>query len=171
MKKTFKREKLTNKRILFAYLPILAVFIAILPVLESQPKAEAGIFYSLDYTGIAILNGNSFFPIEIEPEFKVAKKIRMVITGYSSTPHETDNDPEITASGTRTRDGIVANNLLTFGTKIRIPEIYGDKIFVVEDRMNRDKGYYHTDIWFPSYLQALSFGSKITYIEVLEKQI
>ena len=100
--------------------------------------------------------------------FKVIKKIKMVVTAYSSTPEQTDNTPFITSSGKNVADGIVANNMLPFGAKIRIPELYGDKIFVVEDRMHQRKGKYHLDIWLPEYLQAKKFGAKITYIEVLE---
>ena len=103
-----------------------------------------------------------------EYSFEVVEKIKMVITAYSSTPEQTDSTPFITASGKNVADGIVANNMLPFGSKIRIPEVYGDKIFVVEDRMNQRKGKYHLDIWFPEYSQAKNFGAKITYIEVLE---
>jgi len=100
--------------------------------------------------------------------FKVAKKVKMVVTAYSSTPEQTDSTPFITASGKKVADGIVANNMLPFGSKIKIPEVYGDKIFIVEDRMNQRKGKYHLDIWFPEYSQAKNFGAKITYIEILE---
>lgn len=96
------------------------------------------------------------------------KKIKMVITAYSSEVGQTDSTPFITASGSTVRDGIVANNLLSFGTKVRLPELYGDKVFIVEDRMNRKKGNYHLDIWFASTHEAKHFGSTITYIEVLE---
>ncbi len=96
------------------------------------------------------------------------RKIKMVITAYSSTPWETDENPHITASGKRVRDGIVANNMLPFGTKITIPEIYGDKVFVVEDRMSWKKSNYHIDLWMPSYWEARNFGAKRTYIEILE---
>jgi len=91
-----------------------------------------------------------------------------VVTAYSSTVAQTDSDPFITAAGTWVKEGIVASNLLPFGTEIRIPEIYGEKIFVVEDRMSWRKGEYHIDIWFPSYWEALNFGTKKTYIEILE---
>lgn len=100
--------------------------------------------------------------------FAVTKKIKMVVTAYSSTPEQTDDTPFITASNTHVRDGIVANNMLPFGSKIRIPELYGDKVFIVEDRMHQRKGKYHLDIWFPEYSQAKNFGAKITYIEILE---
>jgi len=98
----------------------------------------------------------------------IAKKIKVIITAYSSTPEETDDTPFITASGKSVADGVVANNMLPLGTKIKIPELYGDKIFVVEDRMNVKKSDYHIDIWLPSKILALSFGVKTTEIEVLE---
>ena len=103
-----------------------------------------------------------------ESSLKVVKKIKMIVTAYSSTPEQTDNTPFITASGKSVIDGIVANNMLPFGARIRIPELYGDKIFVVEDRMHQRKGKYHLDVWLSEYLQARNFGAKITYIEVLE---
>ena len=95
-------------------------------------------------------------------------KLPAVVTAYSSTPGQTDDSPYITAAGTFVREGIVANNYLSFGTEIRIPEIYGDKIFVVEDRMSWKKSNYHIDVWLPEYSQALAFGAQRTYIEVLE---
>ena len=94
------------------------------------------------------------------------KTVFVIVTAYSSTPWETDDTPHITASGTYVRDGIVAANFLPFGTKIRIPQIFGDKVFVVEDRLSPQKKY-HIDVWFPSYEEALHFGAHLTYIEIL----
>ena len=99
---------------------------------------------------------------------KTIKKMKVVITAYSSCPEETDDTPFITAQGTLVRKGIVANNALPFGTRIRIPELYDNEIFVVEDRMHSRKGFNHIDIWFPSKEEAKKFGAKFTYIEVLE---
>jgi len=101
------------------------------------------------------------------PPLKVVRTINTIITAYSSTPGQTDDTPFTTASNKDVRDGIVANNYLPFGTKIRIPELYGDKVFVVEDRMSWKKSNYHFDIWFPNYEQALVFGAEQTYIEIL----
>lgn len=101
-------------------------------------------------------------------QFNGVKKIKVIITAYSSAVEETDDTPFITASGKEVRDGIVANNMLPMGTKIKIPELYGDKVFVIEDRMNRRKSNYHIDIWFPSKMLALNFGVKTAEIEVLE---
>ena len=93
-------------------------------------------------------------------------KMNVFVTGYSSTCWQTDSTPFITAAGTSVRDGIVATNLLAFGTKIKIPELYGNRIFVVEDRMHR-RNSQHVDVWFSSYSQAKNFGISNTYIEVL----
>ncbi|OGZ20126.1 MAG: hypothetical protein A3F95_01250 [Candidatus Nealsonbacteria bacterium RIFCSPLOWO2_12_FULL_39_31] len=99
---------------------------------------------------------------------KSTSTMKVIITAYSSTAEQTDDSPFITASGKTVEDGIVANNLLPFGSKIKIPKVFGDKIFTVEDRMNKRKGYYHVDIWFPAYELAKEFGAKISYIEILE---
>jgi len=118
--------------------------------------------------GILIVQENSLLASSPLPSPKVIKSIRVIATAYSSTIEETDDTPNITAAGTQTRDGIVANNLFPFGTKIRIPELYGNKVFTVEDRMNSKKGYYHFDIWFPSKTEAKAFGAKLINIEILE---
>jgi 3D (Asp-Asp-Asp) domain-containing protein len=99
---------------------------------------------------------------------KVVKTIKVVITAYSSTEDQTDDTPFITASGKNVRDGIIANNMLPLGTKIKIPGLYGDKVFTVEDRMNRRKSDYHFDIWFPTRELAVNFGVKTAEIQVLE---
>ncbi len=88
------------------------------------------------------------------------------VTGYSSSVDETDDSPFITAKGTYVRDGVVAANFLPFGTAIKIPELYGDKIFVVEDRMN-SRYWMNVDIWFPSKDTALKFGAKNVKIEIV----
>ncbi len=91
----------------------------------------------------------------------------VTVTAYSSTPDQTDSTPFITASGTDVRDGVVACNFLRFGTRVRFPHLYGDKIFVVEDRMAL-KNSHKVDIWFSSRSQAKEFGVKTLKVEVLE---
>ena len=152
-----------DKAIIISLISIVALGI----IYQSQPQAKEN---SPDtaISGLLIIQGNSLAANSPLPSPKVVKTIQMMTTAYSSTSYETDDDPFITAAGTWVRDGVIANNLLPFGTKIRIPELYGDRVFVVEDRMNSRKGYYHIDIWFPSYWEAKSFGAKITYVEILE---
>ncbi len=88
------------------------------------------------------------------------------VTAYSSTPEETDDTPFITASMTEVRDGIIAANFLPFGTKVLIPELFGDKIFVVEDRMHQRKKNF-VDIWMDSKQDALNFGIARAEIVIL----
>jgi len=86
-------------------------------------------------------------------------------TGYSSTVDQTDDTPFIGAAGTHVRDGVIAANFLPFGTTVKIPDLYGNKLFVVEDRMN--KRYSHRiDVWFPTRNEALKFGLRNIKIEI-----
>lgn len=91
----------------------------------------------------------------------------VIATAYSSTVDQTDSTPFITASGTHVRDGIIAANFLRFGTIIKIPELYGNKTFIVEDRMNRRYGYGRIDIWFPERWTAKEFGAQKIKIEIV----
>jgi 3D (Asp-Asp-Asp) domain-containing protein len=88
-------------------------------------------------------------------------------SAYSSTPDQTDATPFITASGTTVHDGTVANNCLPIGTQIRIPDHFGDKIFVVEDRMNERWGCEKIDIWMPTREAAINWGIPQVQIEIL----
>ena len=99
---------------------------------------------------------------------KIVKTIKVVLTAYSSTPDQTDDTPFVTASGKSVADGIIANNMLPFGTKVRIPQLYGNKVFTVEDRMASYKSNYHVDIWMQNRPLAVNFGVKTANIEILE---
>ena len=97
-----------------------------------------------------------------------SQKYIVILTGYSSSQDETDDDPWITASGEWVSEGTVASNFLSLGTKIKIPDIFGDKIFIVKDRMNkRYDNKNHIDVWFPTKEEALNLGKKITQIIVI----
>lgn len=96
------------------------------------------------------------------------KVMFLTITGYSSSYDETDADPWTTAYNTPVRVGIAASNILPFGTKIKIPSLFGDKIFIVEDKMN-PRYNENLDIWFPSKNEALNFGIHYdVLVEILE---
>jgi len=90
------------------------------------------------------------------------------VTAYSSTPDQTEGDPFITASGARVYDGVLAANFLPFGTKVKLPELFGDKIFIVEDRMNARFKDTRIDIWFPDRSSAKEFGIQETTMEILD---
>lgn len=92
-------------------------------------------------------------------------KMKVVVTGYTSRVSETDNDPFVTASGHLVEDGVIAANFLPFGTKVRIPELFGDKVFVARDRM-APKYNNRVDIWFNDTKEAFELGVQNTTIEV-----
>lgn len=107
----------------------------------------------------------SMRPIDRETPDKVIAKA--VITAYTSTPGQTDDSPFIAASGKRVHDGMIAANGLPFGTRIKIPAVYGEKIFVVEDRMNSRYGYGRFDVWLDmSRAEARKFGVKRVAVEI-----
>lgn len=97
----------------------------------------------------------------------VIEKGEAEVTAYSSTPDQTDGDPFMMASGKHVYDGAVAANFLPFGTKVRFPDIYGDKIFTVEDRMHR-RFSERMDIWMVTRREAEIFGIKKIRYEVVE---
>jgi len=160
--KNIKKKKLL---IIALYLILLAGFFPVLKNKLQDVFAQTD-NQVLDTRALAMLQENSLAQASSPQNPK--QIIKVVITAYSSTPGETDDTPFITAAGTPVRDGIVANNLLPFGTKIKIPDLYGNKVFVVEDRMNRRKGNNQFDIWFDSHAGAERFGVEITYVEILE---
>jgi len=65
------------------------------------------------------------------------------------------------------RDGIVASNMFPFGTVIKIPSLFGDKIFVVEDRMNT-RYQNNVDVWMTSHADAVALGRRTVQIEVIK---
>lgn len=106
------------------------------------------------------------YPLLRGDEGEKSKKIDILITAYSSSPDETDDTPLITASGSFVHSGVVAANFLPFGTRIRLPEVFGSKIFVVEDRLHSSYND-RVDIWFPSKEEAINFGYRVSEMEIL----
>jgi len=148
---------------------LCALGIAIVPVFgyEQDPQPVLLEQAPAVMDGLSFSQFNALLPIPSPTPEKVVSRIRVVVTAYSSTPAQTDDTPFITAAGTQVREGIVAANFLPIGTKIKLPDLYGNRIFVVEDRMHPRK-YYMVDIWFADYADAKNFGAKNTYVEVLE---
>ena len=91
-------------------------------------------------------------------------KVLGVITGYSSTPDQTDSTPFITASGQIVEDGIVANNCYPFGTIIEID----GKVYEVQDRLNLRYPCHYWDIWFSTRQKAKEVGKKVAEIIIYQ---
>lgn len=104
-------------------------------------------------------------------DLAVARTKYHTITAYNSEIGQCNNDPCVTASGFNLCEhGIedsVAANFLKFGTKVRIPELFGDRVFIVRDRMN-ERYPDRLDVWMLNKNEAKQFGVKIAKIEILE---
>ncbi|MBI4121378.1 MAG: 3D domain-containing protein [Candidatus Ryanbacteria bacterium] len=105
-------------------------------------------------------------PVVEGESYEVMRSYIGEVTAYTSREEETDDTPHISASGHTVHWGMVATNAYPFGTKIRFPELYGDKIFVVKDRMNQ-RYQNRIDIWFPEYERAVHFGLKKARVEIV----
>ncbi len=106
-------------------------------------------------------------PDSAEAKSEVDQAWKVWVTAYTSAENETDSTPFTTALGTKVRDGIIATNMLPFGTKVKIPALFGNKVFVVEDRMHRRKTNF-VDVWMDSKEKAIKFGSNYTEIIILK---
>ncbi len=113
---------------------------------------------------------NSYVPYGSLPTSaqRVAPKtITVMATAYTSEVAQTDSTPFTTASGTTVRDGVIAANFLPIGTKVKIPNVYGDQIFTVEDRMNA-RYTNRVDIWMEDIGEAREFGVQKVQIEIYQ---
>ncbi len=117
----------------------------------------------------AAKTGNEYtLPVEI---YKVKKSYKMPVTAYNSLPGQTDSTPCLTANDfnlcEHDTEDVIAANFLPFGAKVRIPELFGDRIFTVVDRMNA-RYYYRVDVWLKDHGEAVRLGLKYATVEVIE---
>lgn len=95
----------------------------------------------------------------------------LTITAYNSEPGQTDNSPCITANNFNVCEhGVedtIAANFLPFGSKVRIPELFGERVFTVRDRMN-SRFSNRVDVWMLEKPDAINFGVKMAKIQVIE---
>ena len=150
----------------------IALSIALLAIvacyfLGLQALAEDSYAFDPKDSNLQVFEQSILLPMSAPPEAVVKSTLTVIVTAYSSTEAQTDSTPFITASNSLVRDGIIANNLLPFGTKVRLPELFGSKIFEVDDRMHSRKGNFHVDVWFPTTEEAKQFGAKVAVLEVL----
>jgi 3D (Asp-Asp-Asp) domain-containing protein len=109
-------------------------------------------------------------------------------TAYNSLTSQTDSTPHITATGARTRFGIIAVSRdmlvqdIPYGSLVRIRDLGnyftgrgagayqsvldGHGLFVVEDTMHQRKTR-QVDVWFPEFNSAISWGIRRVEVEVI----
>lgn len=145
---------------MISFVAALAILIVALP-LGAKADIEAQIPF---IAGQSVVESTSA-TLPVAEESEALWTTTIPLTAYSSEPGQTDDSPFLTASQTHVRDGVVAANFLPIGTRVKIPELFGDKIFIVEDRMNSryDK---RMDIWMEKTSDARKFGIKYATIEV-----
>jgi 3D (Asp-Asp-Asp) domain-containing protein len=124
-----------------------------------------------------IIESNEEIVLEWLQEAKEREMVRVLrtsvhaITAYNSLPEQTNDQPCITANGFNVcKHGIedtIAANFLRFGTKVRIPDLFGDRIFIVRDRMNQ-RYPDRVDIWMLERDDAIQFGIRRARIEIVE---
>lgn len=113
-------------------------------------------------------NNYKKYAVSSDVDYSAVEAGEVLVSAFSSTPDQTDDTPFIMASGNHVYSGAIATNFLPLGTKVRFPDQYGDRIFVVEDRMNK-RYHYKMDIWMESREKALNFGLRKLKYEVVKE--
>ena len=100
-------------------------------------------------------------------QVEAVSTVYMEASAYNSVPGQTDGSPFKTAIGSLTREGVIASNYFPIGTKIQIPDHFGDQVFRVEDRMN--PRYHKTlDIWMEEISDAKQWGRRYIKVDVIK---
>ncbi|MBI4427332.1 MAG: 3D domain-containing protein [Candidatus Magasanikbacteria bacterium] len=162
-----KSQKIWVKRTV-AILAIISFIVSAGRPQMAEAVSLADLF-SLDFV-------NAVEPSEL-PTSSDREPVRMVwvvVTAYSSTSDQTDNTPCIAAKGFDLckahaefgEGNTIAANFLPINKQIKLPELFGDKTFVVRDRMNERYGNGRIDVWMPTREMAKEFGVKRVKMEI-----
>ena len=167
-----------------AFVAVFAAIVAISIAVPHTAHAEGGVVSSA-LKSIANLFSDKEVEAQVEenvfPEVEDRKPTRVVLsvmTAYSSEAAQTDASPCIPADWKYNlcehyekygEQNTIAANFLPMGTKVRFPDLYGDKVFVVRDRMNARYGVGRADIWMPTKVEAKQFGVKKVTMEIYSK--
>lgn len=104
----------------------------------------------------------------------VTKELTVTATAYASTVAQTDSTPCTTANGYNickaNQENVIAANFLPFGTKVKFPDVYGDKIFTVQDRMHK-RHAKRVDFWMKTTQKARQFGIKKVKLHVVKEHL
>ncbi len=119
-------------------------------------------------------------PIQKTISYRAGRSYVISSTAYNSLSGQTDNTPFITATGARTRFGIVALSRdmlrsIPYKSRVMIEDLtpgsrynnmLANTVFVVEDTMNaRIRG--RVDMWMSSRSQAFAWGHRRVRITVI----
>jgi 3D (Asp-Asp-Asp) domain-containing protein len=164
------KDCMINKKNAFKILSVLSVLVIFASSANIQ-AVEAKSFGILP--DISSLFTQESFPETLDK--KPVKTIKVVATAYNSLEGQTDNSPCVPAMVSfnlcefyeeNGYGNSIAANFLPLGTHVRFPDLYGDKVFVVRDRLNAKYGYGRIDMWLPDYDEAKLFGVKRIKMEI-----
>ncbi len=133
----------------------------------APPPTSVNSLADIQQTVVAPANTELVSKLPAVSDKPVKKRLVVRASAYSSTKDQTDGDPFTAASGQKVHDGMIAMNGMPFGTEIRIPDYYGDKVFTVGDRMHRRWGNKKIDIWMTTRAEAIQWGIRTVTIEIL----
>lgn len=157
-----------RRRKLYPFLSLLSLLNLIFPQHAAASTTAVSIEVQPEQFSTAALGRVSDIALPTPPPAPAKRSTRVVVTAYSSSFGETDGDPFTTASGAKVADGVIAANGLRFGTKVRFPDVYGDKVFTVLDRMSARYGRSRVDIWMPTKQAAMQWGVRSVRMEILK---
>lgn len=113
------------------------------------------------------------------------RALLLTATAYTSAVRETDSTPYLTATGARTRVGVIAVSpdmlrSLPYGSRVRLEDmgengrgagrfnyLFRDRVFIVEDTMHPRKRE-RLDVWLPERSTAIRFGVRTVRVTVLQ---
>jgi 3D (Asp-Asp-Asp) domain-containing protein len=123
-------------------------------------KQKIGIFFICRFIGIGIL----FFTLKDGIGNGIVSLEKTgIFTAYTAIVPQTDSTPTITASSQKVREGVVANNCLPFGTRIKV----NNRIYEIQDRMNEKYRCDNFDIFIWKHSEAIGFGRQTLKYEII----
>lgn len=153
---------------------------------RQEPVAEVPLTLTPDVTVLDEPVEHRLFSVTLGPTANPTATLRA--TGYNSHVNQTDSTPFITATGARTRFGIVAvsrdllGSDLPYGSLVRLRDLgsyYTGRgagafqhlldeqgLFIVEDTMHARKTQ-QLDVWFPDYSTAINWGVRRIEVELV----
>jgi len=174
---------------LSAKLCTVGTVIAVLITAFTAPKQEELLLYFPPRSEI-LATARNLPPYQTTGPFGPVANPRLLLraTGYNSHPNQTDSTPHVTATGQRTRFGIIAvsrdllQHSLPYGSLVRIRDLGSyqsgrgsgkfqrllddQELFIVEDTMHPRKRQ-QVDVWFDSYAGAVDWGVRQVEIQVI----
>lgn len=123
-------------------------------------KRNIALFFLCKFVVIGML----FLTLRYSAEIDMDSPERTgIFTAYTASVFQTDSTPTITASNMNVRKGVMANNCLPFGTKIKVK----NNIYEIQDRMNQRYGCESFDIYMTKHDKAKDFGRQTLKYEII----